>query len=162
LEKEIMTTKKETFAIVANIAFALDSILAGAFNAHHKTRLIKLSGNMGKVTEEGAVFFTNRPRLTREDLIKRLPEGYALVFQDTPFEWAINAQGAAVQAGQGIIGQTLFSMALSSLTQAAAKAQAKKAASIKVKPPVTLPSKAPTSPQVTRATRGKAQVKASN
>ena len=153
-----MTTKKETFAIVANIAFALDSILAGAFNAHHKARLIKLSGNMGKVTEEGAVFFTNRPRLTREELIKKLPEGYALVMQDAPFEWAINAQGAAVQAGQGVIGQTLFAMALSSLTQAAAKAQAKKAASIQVKPPVKLPAKPTAKPPVTRTTRAKAQI----
>jgi hypothetical protein len=119
--------QKTSFAIIANIAFGLIPVIAGGFNSHHKGRLVK-AGNTGKVTEEGAAFFSNRPRLADKELTAAVEEaGFKLADLPAGFKWAINARGAAWQAGQGKVGQTLFANALSSLTQAAKAAEEKAA-----------------------------------
>lgn len=134
-----MTTKTQV-AIIAGVSFALHNILAGAFNSHHKARLAKADGK-GQVTKEGAVYFSNRKRLSLPDLQKRiaeLPGSYKLLKLPAGFSWAVNPQGAYYQAGQGEIGQSLFAYALSDLTQAAAKAAEK----AKAKPAETAKPKA--------------------
>lgn len=106
----------KSFAIVANVAFPLDPILRGAFNAHHKERLIK-SGDSGQVTQAGAVFFTNRERLTEADAHKlAVADGYEIKTSPTGYKWAIK-NGIHWQAGSGKVGQALFAYALSVLTQ---------------------------------------------
>ena len=119
--------QKTNFAIIAGVSFALHSIIAGAFNSHHKARLTKADGK-GQVTAAGASFFASRKRLNPADLAKAIaaiPGNYKLLKLPAGFSWAVNPQGAYIQAGQGEIGQSLFAYALSDLTQAAAKAAEK-------------------------------------
>lgn len=126
-----MTTNQKTqFAIIANVAFAIPAIMKGAFNSHHKARLTK-DGEMGKVTAEGAKFFSNRSRLNDAELKAAVTEAkFSLAKMAGGFIWAVSSpdnKGAVIawQAGQGAIGQTLFANALSELTQSAQKAQTK-------------------------------------
>ena len=136
------TNQKTSFAIVAGVSFALHNILAGAFNSHHKARLTKADGK-GQVTKEGAVFFSNRKRLSLDDLKKRiaeLPGSYKLLKLPAGFSWAVNPQGAYMQAGQGEIGQSLFAYALSDLTNGAK-------AKVETKPKAIAKPKAVTKPK---------------
>lgn len=113
------TNLKTSFAIIAGVSIALDRIIIGAFNSHHKANLTK-AGDTGQVTQVGAIYFQNRKRLTDSELKAEIEEkGYKLVDMPSGFQWAMNAQGATIQAGSGKAGQTLFVNALSKLTQAA-------------------------------------------
>jgi hypothetical protein len=159
-----MTTNQKTlFAIVANVAFKLTPFISGAFNAHHKARLIKADG-FGKVTPEGAKFFANRPRLNDAELKAAVETAkYKLVSMPQGFQWAINAQGATWQAGQGAVGQTLFANALSTLTQsaqAALKAAPKVSTKGSAGKAATGAAKAVAKPKAAGKAQVKAQVKA--
>lgn len=131
------TNQKTTFAIVANVSFTIPQFLLGAFNAHHKENLTKV-GNVGKVTEKGAVFFFNRQSPTvRAEAKKAIPEGYKACIIDgipwvaKPYALADGKMGAEpIQPGQGHLGKALFAEALSMLTQAAQAAQAAEKAKV--------------------------------
>lgn len=117
-----MTTNKQAFAIIANVAFEIPKFLAGAFNAYHinKGRMTK-QGNIARITPEGAKFFTQREG--------EAPTAKALsAFAETAktakypltekqgIQWPIGNNGIAWQAGQGSIGQSAFFYALCQLT----------------------------------------------
>lgn len=127
----------KSFTIIAETFFAMHGFIKGAFNSHHRARLVA-AGTAGKVTKEGAVFFSNRPRMAPEELKKAVEaSGYKIVsVPGAGFDWAVNAQGAAWIAGQGKIGQSLFAYAISDLSQAAAKA------ATKIKPTSAIDAKA--------------------
>lgn len=114
-----MESTKKTFSIVADVAFNIPRPMLSSFNSHHKTRLIRLGGSFGKVTTEGATFFSNRTRVDYDEMLKALStEGYAM-----EGVWAYK-NNIPYKSGSGINGRTLFSWALSSLTQAAVKVEA--------------------------------------
>lgn len=116
------TTKKAVFQIVANVEFAVSATIRGAFNSYHKTRLSYKGANKGEVTKEGAVFFSNRPRLDDAQLSQAVADAKFSLYDAGGFIWAQNAHKSQWIAGQGAIGQTLFANALSALTQGAHKA----------------------------------------
>lgn len=146
---------KTSFQIIAAVSFAIPSFLKGAFNAHHKTRLVKdAKAGTGKVTAEGAKFFSNRPRLNDAELTAALTAaGYILAPVDG-VQWPINKTGQKWQAGSGLVGQTAFALALSTLTQGAAAAATKAAAKPAAK------AKAAPKPKASAKPRALAMVKA--
>lgn len=140
-----MTTKTKTaaFQIVANVEFAVSAILRGAFNSYHKQRLNYKGANKGEVTTTGAAFFMNRPRLDDAQLAQALADCKYSLYDAGGFLWAQNSHKQQWIAGQGMIGQTLFANALSTLTQAAhnAKVSAKAKTTAKAKTPAKTPAK---------------------
>ena len=138
-----MTTNKQAFAIIANVAFEIPKFLAGAFNAYHinKGRMTK-QGNIARITPEGVKFFTAREG--------EAPTAKALAtFSETckaskypltekgGVNWPVGNNGIAWQAGQGSIGQSAFFYALCQLTN-----PAKVAAKVAAKTPAKTPAKA--------------------
>lgn len=120
-------TNKSAFSIVANVAFEIPKFLAGAFNAYHigKGRLTK-AGKVGRVTAEGAKFFTLREG---EAPTAKSLAAFAETCKTAKYPltekggvtWPVGPNAIAWQAGQGQIGQSAFFYALCELTQAAQK-----------------------------------------
>lgn len=110
------------FLIIANVLFNMPRPIMSSFNSHHKTRLQKAGGSLGRVLPEGVTFFTNRTRLDYQDLIKALSaEGYAM---DNAGLWAYHQKsGQPYISGTGIVGRSLFVWALSTLSQQAERAR---------------------------------------
>lgn len=136
-----MTTNKQTFAIVANVAFEIPKFLAGAFNTYHigKGRLLK-AGNIGRVTPEGVKFFTQREgqapsAKTLKEFADTCSAAKFPITEKQGVQWPVGNNAIAWQAGQGAIGQSAFFYALCQLTsKPAPKAESKAVA--KPKPTV--------------------------
>lgn len=110
------------FLIIANILFNMPRPIISSFNTHHKTRLQRAGGSLGRVLPEGVAFFTNRTRLDYADMVKALAsEGYTM---DDAGLWAYhNKSGQPYTSGTGIIGRSLFAWSLSTLSQQAEQAR---------------------------------------
>lgn len=117
-----MAVNKTAFAIIANVLFNLPRPIISSFNTHHKARLQKAGGSLGRVLPDGVTFFTNRVRLDYADMEKALSaENYTM---DDSGLWAYhNKSGQPYVSGTGIVGRSLFVWALSTLSQQAEQAR---------------------------------------
>lgn len=113
-----MAVNTTVFSIIANVLFNIPRPIASAFNSHHKMRLERAGGSLGRVLPEGVTYFTNRIRLDFTDMVKALEvEGYAM---DEAGLWAYHIKsGQPYPSGTGTVGRSLFVWALSTLSQKA-------------------------------------------